>query len=147
MQPDDVAAILEKAADLYESEQIDWCRGAWGSPVRSHGDIESGSFGHENGQFHCAEGAILRAAGYTMQDMLDAQVPNNGYPGIDRLTNDPGVKEAFRAVAHHLGHMIDEDEPKLWNLNDRMDAEQPDKAKQYLINVFKETAKDLRNKA
>lgn len=136
MQPDDVASILEKAADLYESEQIDWCKGAWGSKTRLK----------ETGQFHCAEGAILRAAGYTMREIIDAQVPDNGYPGIDRLTNDPGVKEAFRAVAHHLGHMINEDDPKLWTLNDRMDAKEPGKAKQYLINAFKETAKDLRNK-
>lgn len=143
MQPNDVAALLEKAADLYESEQIDWCKGAWGSLTRlKEGSITSG---WDTGQFHCAEGAILVAAGYTMREIIDAQTPNNGHPNVERLVKDPGVREAYRAVAHHLGLMINEDEPKIWNMNDRMDATEPGKAKQYLINVFKETAKDLRN--
>lgn len=132
MKPSDVAEVLEKAADLYESEQIDWCKGSWGATIS----------GNREGQFHCAEGAILRAAGYSMKDIIEAQRPIGPINGIELIVSNPLVEAAFGAVSAHWGAPG----TKLWRFNDQvLNADKPERAKQELIKVFKETAKELRN--
>lgn len=130
----EAADLLEKAADLYESEEIDWCKGSWGTTVNYSEDGEI-----TRGQFHCAEGALLRASGLSMADigrrMAAPEVLKNrvmlGIPVIDR---------AARAVNRHLDSAINGN--VLHPYNDRLPE---DTAKQTLIEVFKKTAKELRN--
>lgn len=145
MNPNDVADLLEKAADLYESEQIDWCKGSWGT----HRTYDPDTTGVREGVFHCAEGALLRAAGYTMDQLIDAQTrfedKKDRNLKIERLMNDPLVHAAVVAVDRH--EEWGRQDPSLWYFNDnKLDHTKPSEAKQQLITIFKNTAKDLRNK-
>ena len=55
---DQVATVLETAADLYESEKIQWCEGIWAKVP--------GSWDNPDATISaCAEGALLLAAGFT----------------------------------------------------------------------------------
>ena len=129
------ADLLERAADLYESETIDWCNGAW---AREHGT------GHPNGggQYHCAEGALLRAAGYTWEQVLGAThaTENTEEDGVFSLMTQPQIQAAVRAVKGCLSG--DDGFLWLWQLNDKLPGST---AKQELIQRFKNAAKELRN--
>lgn len=134
--PSETADLLERAADLYESEQIDWCRGSWGTSVNFN---DSDTAVH--GQFHCAEGALLRAAGFSLEQIEASQrgVRLGEAAEVYELLATPVVRAGIEAVNGHLGHYVGR---RLYHYNDQLGARF---AKQTLIQVFKETAKDLRN--
>jgi hypothetical protein len=134
--PSETADLLERAADLYESEQIQWCKGNWATPYSEN----------RSGQFHCAEGVLLRAAGFSWAQVMNAQAKlsseNEDDPDIiAHMMRLPQIQQAIRAVNGHVV-TIEEDEAWLWHLNDRL---APDTAKETLIQRFKEAAKELRN--
>lgn len=134
--PSETADLLERAADLYESEQIQWCKVNWATPYSED----------RSGQFHCAEGALLRAAGYSWKQVLDAQMKSSSAKKDDpdiiaRMMRLPKIQQAIRAVNGHTVHPQD-NTAWLWDLNDRLT---PDTAKEALIQRFKEAAKELRN--
>lgn len=131
----ETADLLERAADLYESEQIDWCRGSWGTSINYIG-IDTAA----HGQFHCAEGALLRAAGFSLEQIEASQHRLSGEAAdVCKLLATPVVWAGIEAVNSHLGHYVG---PRLYHYNDQLAARF---AKQTLIQAFKETAKDLRN--
>lgn len=133
----EVADVLERAADLYESEEIDWCLRAWGRET----GLTVNHDGVIKGQFHCAEGAILRAAGFTMRQIIESQGSSAGNPvSVVDLLETPVVLGALSAVKEHLGDMAPGQ--RLWQYNDGLLLSD---GKQTLIQVFKETAKELRN--
>lgn len=133
--PSETADLLERAADLYESEQIQWCKGSWAAL-----DLQSG-------QFHCAEGALLRAAGFSWKQVLDAQAKSFSSEGktdpdaIFHVMRLPQIQQAIRAIDGHVVR-IEDGTAWLWGLNDHLT---PDTAKETLIQRFKEAAKELRN--
>lgn len=111
------AETLEKAADLYRSETVNWCQDAW---------VDRGDEGQKLSV--CAEGALLLASGFTLEE-------------IDRLS-DNGVanfakKYRWEAARHqlfvHLRRAIHD-----WN-----DVE--GRTKEEVIDAMEATAKDLRN--
>lgn len=132
--PSETADLLERAADLYESERIEWCTGGWARPM----------FNGFKGQFHCAEGALLRAAGYTWIQVLDAGVgvmDLSDPTKICSLIRRPEIQQAIRAVNGHIVSKAD-GAAWLWNMNDGLSEKS---AKQTLIEAFKDAAKELRN--
>lgn len=131
--PSETADLLERAADLYESERIEWCSGGWARPM----------FNGLGGQFHCAEGALLRAAGYTWIQVLDATLgaDQKNPAKIFSLMRRPEIQQAIRAVNGHIVSKAD-GAAWLWNMNDGLNKKS---AKQHLIEAFKDAAKELRN--
>lgn len=113
-----VAEVLERAADLYESEQIDWCQGApyrisWGKKLSA-----------------CAMGALYLASGHNIQ-------LENGSVAV----NDNGVLYASgHSAARALGAFLDDDR---WTVAGWNDAGR--RTKQEVIDAMKECAKELRN--
>jgi hypothetical protein len=133
---EETADLLERAADLYESEIIDWCNGAW---AREHGERHPTG----GGQYHCAEGALLRAAGYTWEQVLGATraTENTEEDRVFSLMTQPQIQAAIRAVKGRQAG--DDGFLWLWQLNDQL-LPGPT-AKQELIQRFKDAAKELRN--
>lgn len=109
------AETLEKAADLYRSETVDWCQGQW---------INS-----DNEQLTvCAEGALLLASGFSVGEIV--------------TLSDTGVSDwmkhhrwnAARMELHvHLNASV-------FGWNDRRE-----RTKQDVIDAMEATAKDIRN--
>lgn len=119
------AEILEKAADLYESETIEWCQHqAFRAKGPTHRKVSA-----------CALGAITLAAGEYV--LTDRYVKENR-PGI-RFTAPLGTAPmsmyASECLRNHLGRMVP-------SFND-----DPHTSKQQVIDAMKECAKELRNAA
>jgi hypothetical protein len=126
----DPAEILEAAADLYESEKIEWCKGAF---YNSRTPAESSSSSIVSA---CAWGAIIHAA--TEDDYLSFSLVG----GEVSVLNDPPYKDMRRGLNRALRAVRMMLEPELPEFNDTIA-----KDKQEIIDLFKETAKDLRNAA
>lgn len=150
-----VADTLERAADLYESEQVGWCQFKWvGAEV---GPTPDGAAWWRTGRMTmCAEGALLKAVGFDYQ-----WIDNFG----DGLLTGVGIDDkydiiyqtymaAVAAVEAQLPpvpadiHAEDEEGPFTgqeadWSLAGWNDRVVKDKAE--VVEIFKATAKDLRN--
>lgn len=139
-----VAEALERAADLYEAEEIGWCKFKWVSRdvAVSDGDhplgLPAGHFYHTGRITMCAEGAILKAVGFDnewIDTFGDGKVWDAG-PGEAHEYAYRTFYAAVTAVESRLpplGHSL-----AGWN-----DQKALDKAE--VIELFKVTAKDLRN--
>lgn len=136
----DVAKVLEDAADLYESEQIEWCTGKWADS--RNGVISA-----------CAEGAILLARGYHWAEVFSS--------GGRLIRDDLLITAAYNSLLNHLNEGGDRKLPTIYYWNDRVAGDrrrvkfangsttltEPNrpKAKAQVIEAMKATAKDLRN--
>jgi hypothetical protein len=118
MEQEEMAEILEKAADLYESEQVDWCRRDWASLSRD-GRLSV-----------CAEGAIYLASGVKETTLL------TDFPSLDEEASRRGsvVIGFLSRVTRLRSHL------SLYAWNDS-NAEN----KQAIVDLMKEQAKELRN--
>lgn len=137
----EVAQVLEDAADLYESEQIEWCRGFWyrGAPG---GPLSM-----------CAEGALMRAAGFNTVDVKRFQDSNQMETilALSPVGIGGGYRKLMGARAAITASLPDDKSLgkigiPYWNDNmkpDEVDAN----PKQVVIDKFREVAKDLRNQA
>ena len=126
----DMATVLEDAADAYESEKIEWCQSRWllhsGAPDTPPQQLTV-----------CAATALGVAAG------LGALVPE--------YLETHGSIQRYRAARACVEKRLDLD---LTGFNDRIDAVSHDRhklrhvpgcTKQDIIDLFKGTAKELRN--
>ena len=130
------AEILEKAADLLESDEIDWIRGDFEVLVRIDADRER--YGH------CAVGALCKAAGEHWNNQQPMTVDALTYVKAHIIDK---VFDLARKVVGSIPSILPSREA--WPLesaliffNDRI-AE--DKAE--IVEVFKLAAKDARNQA
>lgn len=124
----DIAEILEVAADLYESEQIEWCQTTFfnGRPGEEDtGDLFSA----------CAWGAIVLAATESSEEAFAITGPPAEWYSPERELAWNAVEAAKRAVEVKLSRGLP-------YFNDYYA-----RSKQEIINLFKETAKDLRNQS
>lgn len=143
------ADILEIAADLYESETVNWCQEAWVNPdltshfegvytspdwVRDWEEMPNEAASQINA---CVMGALALADGFTWQQNMQLGTENIiGVHGSDQL------REAVAALDSHLSEQGPEEYPSnipFWN-----DAE--GRTKDEVIEAIKETAKGLRNR-
>jgi hypothetical protein len=109
------AEILEKAADLYRSETVDWCQGQW---------INS-----DNEQLTmCAEGALLLAAGFSFEEIV--MLSDTGVSNVVKHDDWNGARMRLHI---HLNASV-------FGWNDRRE-----RTKQDVIDAMEATAKDLRN--
>lgn len=138
----EIADILEKAADLYESETIEWCQGA--GYLYGHDKLSA-----------CAQGAILIASGtnkirYGVPWHRDGESSYDWW-GVVPTTEVRGEWERLLQRANivlselHRG-IIDQDSSQAriggvpsWN-------DEKGRTKQDVIEAMKNRAKDLRNK-
>jgi hypothetical protein len=131
-----VADVLEDAADLYESEQVDWCSGSW-------------TRDEARGLSVCASTALAMACDLPLPVAMAAGGSNlrdGGYQRIVRVAgfNSGAVAETELYIQARV--VLDDRMPKaissvvLWN-----DSLPWVDGKQQVIEMFKETAKDLRN--
>ena len=150
------ADILEKAADLYEADTVNWCQEAWIEPslrdeyastdwwnepkvsplglrsARDWGDMPDDAVIKINA---CAMGAMALADGFTWrQNMLLSTERIISFHGSDQL------REAVDALGEYLGDHGPEYQGSIpgWN-----DAE--NRTKDEVIEAMKNTAKGLRN--
>ncbi len=117
------ADILEIAADLYESETVNWCQRAWVRPSPL-------------GVNACAVGAMSLADGFTWQQNVTLGTERIiGIHGSDQL------REAVKALEEHLSNEFDTFHGSIPRWNDA-----DDRTKEEVIEAMKETAKGLRNR-
>lgn len=110
-----VAEILERAAENYEAEEVEWCRGALvKAPTALRVEFSV-----------CAWGALILA-----DLQLRGEVIN-----LRRLV---GVSDRVVVTVAHIENRLQHVLLASWN-------DQVVKDKQEVIDLFKETAKDVRN--
>lgn len=134
MDRSDVAGVLEEAARLYKDEKVDWCQGSW----LARGEL---------GISMCAEGALMKASGFTNTevDYLGGGWVEQYKPRTERTIRAKalfhGAQEELVACNSHPSHHR-EGEPcqSVICFNDS-----PQRTKEEVIDWFEATAKDLRN--
>lgn len=153
---EDMATVLEDAADLYQAEKAEWCQGSWYQTPQSD-EVSKMTM--------CAATAIGVAAGLGL--LVPEAIAGFGYDGdFDLLKHQLGESKRYlewlpveveeldqfirlspesldlyletRAVVE--GNIYDE-------LPDFNDSENVGRTKQEIIDLFKDTAKELRNGA
>lgn len=128
MDKNEVADVLETAARLYRDEKINWCQGAW-REVPENGTQKMSA---------CAEGALMRACGFTWQQV--------GTIGGFVYQYQPQVERTIKAQDRYLAaekalQKTPEGRAGIVNYNDA----DGDRTKEDIIDWFEATAKDLRN--
>jgi hypothetical protein len=122
---DETADILEKAADLYQAEQVEWCAGNWIKQEKKWDKVSV-----------CAGGAIALAAG------LDAgtfyRTYGQQYNDGAELALDPNY-DKFREVLDRVAMYLGEPVPS-WN-----DSMFTPKSKPEVIDMLRRAAKDIRD--
>lgn len=124
LSDEQVADILEKAADLYQSEQVEWCANDW---IRISAEEKVSV---------CAGGALALAAGVNME--LFHKAYGDQYSNGSLLANDPRNREFMQVLnrtAGYLGRPVPS-----WN-----DDPRDRNSKQNVIDRFRMIAKDIRN--
>lgn len=153
----EIADVLERAADLYESEQVEWCRGSWGA---SHAVITA-----------CASSALGLAAGIRQGHAMmleDVLMTGRGVGGLGIVPQERLYLDTRSHVDQALGVRLPtwndqytqtvkiEGDPRVRYVNGafewageavpRIITEQvPVRSKEQVIELFKTLAKDLRN--
>jgi hypothetical protein len=126
---DEVADILEKAADLYQAEQVEWCTNQWIATKAGRLAV-------------CAGGAIAIAAGVNVTTFYQAYGSSENIVGSPlskgELAKDPNY-EKFREVIDRTSAYLGEPVPS-WN-DDRLTP----KSKPEVIDMFRRAAKDIRD--
>jgi hypothetical protein len=125
---DEVADILEKAADLYQAEQVEWCTNKWITTKAGRVTV-------------CAGGAIALAAGvnvttfygaYGSGDILETSLSRG------EMAMDPNY-EKFREVIDRTSAYLGDPVPS-WN-----DNRLTPRSKSDVIDMFRRAAKDIRD--
>lgn len=143
----EIADVLERAADMYESEQVEWCRGSWGGKQQ------------DGGMTACASSALGLAAGITHAQVRDLEMIVA--TGLVWGNNGLGTKweRLYLATRRHVDHALGSVLPA-WN--DQQTTQYsvdhthkdyplltfknvPSRSKEQVVQLFKELAKDLRN--
>jgi hypothetical protein len=155
MKKVEVAEVLEEAARLYRDEKVEWCSGSW---------VEVNDDGGENNEVYelftderkydseglplsaCAEGTILRAVGYSWNDVSRFYGGNTGElsPQVTDPTKFHAFKKARAALAAHLRGASGADRIHVPDWNDNLTGT-VEEAKAKVIEAMEATAKDLRN--
>lgn len=150
-----MAQVLEDAAQLYEAEKVEWCAGSWG-------DGEKDGVGPLS---VCASTALGMAAGLgwvmpaVMEEFhLDASMDHMELAGSvgfadyqlgpEALTWSPASDELYRKTRQLVDMRLGEELPEFNDEEDWDDAGlilTPRRTKQEIIDLFKDTAKELRN--
>lgn len=161
----EVAQVLEDAADLYESEKVEWCKNTWGSldVIVASGQV---------GMTACAATSLGMAAGLGLHvagvidgmpmknidhdedltayfnnlleerlslDWVQRMVSSYGYDAVVGFTPQ-AVRLYDKARREVEKRILKFGSSTLPNFNDGANG-----TKQAIIDLFKETAKDLRN--
>lgn len=113
-----VAEVLEKAAELYESEQYEWCQRTLAQYDKESPSRELVSL--------CASGALAIASGY--------------WDGRETTNTDltPVYQDAYNALKWAVLEKADGFTVEGWN-------DRANRTKQEVIDTMKETAKGIRN--
>jgi hypothetical protein len=141
----EMADVLEKAADLYESEQVEWCRQTWGGMVPGVGMTA------------CASSALANAVGldHFYAQSLELRVMAGISDGLS------GPARLYMKTRQHVDRALGQNLPA-WNDEEKVvpvlvgpvfkgsDSYAVSRAvslrsKEQVIDLFKELAKDLRN--
>jgi hypothetical protein len=136
----DVAKVLEDAADLYESEKIEWCTRSWAK--NTDGAISA-----------CAEGALLLARGYNWATVFNSSRELFSTDLLAHAAHDSLLDHLNEGQAVKLGSVYHWND-KVAGVRTRVELVDgttvlsrisPAEAKAEVIEAMKETAKDLRN--
>lgn len=141
-----MAQVLEDAAQLYQDEKVEWCSGTWGGS-------------DDSGLSVCAATAIGLASGlgwivpsileeYTVNAASDLASMATGFRVSDVRNPYAMVWSAeadalYRATRSLLDGRLNEPVPEFNDAEDQDDN--PVRTKQEIIDLFKDTAKELRN--
>lgn len=131
-----VADALERAADLYEAEQVNWCKFKWiDREVVMDPNLD---MWRRTGRMSvCAEGAILMAVGFNDEWISKFGSGTTRRVGIKDRHDVPYQIYTAAVVAVEERLPVTE---SLTGWNDTADI-----GKAEVIELFKATAKDLRN--
>ena len=121
-----VAEVLEDAARLYRDEKVEWCRNKW---------IQ---FDQSVNMSMCAEGALMKALGWNIIEIGLYQAGQQGDSPSPKQLNE--FWQVNRIVAQAATK-----NPLIQNVHEWNDDGAT--CKQDVIDLFENTAKDLRNGA
>jgi hypothetical protein len=133
---DQVADVLEASADLYESEQYEWCQGAY-----YRGDLQVGIS-------MCASQALRTVCG---ERLYETEEGSRALRSDSSRLDKPLLRAALKALDlapsgeewqnNHEGFLI------TWNdkSENSLQGIRPRRTKQEVIDLFKDKAKELRN--
>jgi hypothetical protein len=136
VDPSQYPEILERAADILESEKVKWCQGSYfnGRPEedeRVYGEILSA----------CALGSLRLASidtqGYVIHSTMNVRMPPAWVLRVEDDLNDI-ISTYLRSNEQYFS--ADDQFAAVDTFNDR-----PETTKEDVIEVFKQVAKDLRN--
>ena len=164
MRNAEVADVLEKAADLYESEQIEWCQGSWqkertrivnetGESIAAYVQDGEGQLGLPDVKLKvervismCASGALARAVGIPVVWAQEIEGFEFRTLGTDerRFLYSLAREAVLKKLRGESTNPFRPGDPYLTN-NIPQWNDSKARSKQEVIDVFKETAKDLRN--
>jgi len=150
-----MAQILEDAADLYQAEQVNWCAGAWYKD--DNGDSDGSNLKPGSALSVCASTALGMAAGLGV--LVPEFLEDNGSRARpDLSTEEEGwhwayvwTEEDVQRYKNTRALLEGRLEQRLPEFNDAaerdvLDGEAvPLRTKQEIIDLFKDTAKELRN--
>lgn len=122
---DEVADVLEKAADLYQAEQVEWCTNEWITTKAGKLSV-------------CAGGAIALAAGVNAMTFYRAYGGNETLSRTGELALDPNY-DKFREVLDRTSFYLGGSVPS-WN-----DNRLTPRSKSDVIDMFRRVAKDIRD--
>lgn len=103
MDSNKIADVLEEAARLYRDEKIEWCSGSW-----VEGDVYvDPSEGQEQNLSMCAEGALLKASGVSVEVINEySEFSGTNQEEQNLKSKTPEAAELFfasrTALARHL---------------------------------------------
>jgi hypothetical protein len=126
-----MADALEQAADMYETEKVEWCDGTWFLEAEPDTDLKLSV---------CASTALGMACGLSMDE---AQVLEAVYCQWTGMVTQG--YELYVDTRLHVDRVLGSGDPEriLVTLPEWNDAGAKDKSQ--VIEMFKEIAKDLRN--
>lgn len=125
----EVADVLDKAADLYQAEQVEWCAGKWVTVV------PSGNLYAPLKMSVCAGGAIALAAGMSAQKFYAHHAGTGTAGGILADPNYGRFNEVLERTGEYLGQPV-----VSWNDNMALIRSKAD-----TIDMLKRAAKDIRD--
>lgn len=160
----EIADVLETAADLYESEQVEWCRGTWGATTLDGGITACASSalglaagirqGLTGSLEYLMETGITSGIGLTAPEQLYLDVRKHVDAALnwrlpawnDHCVNKPRlnwdmIKVEFVKGAYQLEQRFSLEDPGPQIIVEQV----PSRTKADVIELFKGLAKDLRN--
>jgi len=137
---DRIAEALEKAADLYESEKVDWCQGNYVENAYDPEPVRLSVCASQALRMACGEELVWRET--DMGHFWGPTRVSMNFQLFNAATLSLGLVDQNLGPSNGEGHLI------TWNdQSNGMYVAEERRTKQDVIDLFKNRAKELRNQS